>query len=61
MKTYGFEINDTFDFTNSKSNDINFVDSFLFTNIFSEEKGHINLSLNENNAEISNFFIQHPH
>ena len=60
MKTYGFEINDTFDFTNSKSNDINFVDSFLFTNIFSEEKGHINLSLDENDAEISNFFFQPP-
>lgn len=60
MKTYGFEINDTFDFTNSKSNDINFVDSFLFTNIFSEEKGHINLSLDENDAEISNFFFQTP-
>ena len=60
MKTYGFEINDAFDFTNSKSNDINFVDSFLFTNIFSEEKGHINLSLDENDAEISNFFFQPP-
>ena len=60
MKIYDFEINDTFDFTNSKSNDINFVDSFLFTNIFSEEKGHINLSLDENDVENSNFFFQPP-
>ena len=60
MKAYDFEISDTFDFTNSKLNDINFADCLLFSNTFSEEKGHINLSLDENDVDNSNFFFQPP-